>query len=260
MKSQPVEFLDVVEHDLNYAQDFYDLWLTDGAAKFLSRFREAVTWIERRLNRSIGLDCGFRWLQPICYLLDGTTISISDSVSTPPSTQEVLMKNVLLFLSIGATAVTIAIAKPGDSVTPSQDAAAARAAIDKGHETFMAAMNADNTDALLAPLAADAVFMPPNEATLVGTAAIRRWHETAVKQAKTLGATVPNREVILVGDWAIESGNFTWRVQLAAGGAPVEDKGKFVAIWHRQPDGSWRVQRDIWNSSLPLPPNPPPHT
>ena len=46
MKSQPVEFLDVVEHDLNHAQDFYDSWLTGGAEKFLRRFREAVTWIE----------------------------------------------------------------------------------------------------------------------------------------------------------------------------------------------------------------------
>ena len=46
MKSQPVEFLEPVEHDLNYARDFYDSWLTGGADKFLARFREAVTWIE----------------------------------------------------------------------------------------------------------------------------------------------------------------------------------------------------------------------
>ena len=46
MKSQPVEFLEPVEHDLNYAQDFYASWLTDGAAKFLTRFRESVTQIE----------------------------------------------------------------------------------------------------------------------------------------------------------------------------------------------------------------------
>jgi len=47
VKSQPVEFLEWVEHDLNYARDFYDSWLTGGADKFLARFREAVTWIER---------------------------------------------------------------------------------------------------------------------------------------------------------------------------------------------------------------------
>ena len=46
MKNQRVEFLEPVEHDLNYARDFYDSWLTGGADKFLARFREAVTWIE----------------------------------------------------------------------------------------------------------------------------------------------------------------------------------------------------------------------
>ncbi len=46
MKNQRVEFLEPVEHDLNYARDFYDSWLTGGADKFLVRFREAVTWIE----------------------------------------------------------------------------------------------------------------------------------------------------------------------------------------------------------------------
>jgi hypothetical protein len=46
VKSQPVEFLDVIEHDLNYAREFYDSWLAGGAEKFLTRFREAVTWIE----------------------------------------------------------------------------------------------------------------------------------------------------------------------------------------------------------------------
>lgn len=46
MHRQPVEFLEWVEHDLAYAQDFYASWLTDGAAVFLDRFLETVSWIE----------------------------------------------------------------------------------------------------------------------------------------------------------------------------------------------------------------------
>ena len=45
MKSQPVGFLEFVEHDLNYAQRFYDSWLTNGSDIFLDRFREVVEWI-----------------------------------------------------------------------------------------------------------------------------------------------------------------------------------------------------------------------
>jgi len=45
-KSRPVEFLEPVAPDLNYARDFYDSWLTGGADTFSIRFREAVAWIE----------------------------------------------------------------------------------------------------------------------------------------------------------------------------------------------------------------------
>mgnify|MGYP001566873496 CR=1 FL=1 len=46
MKSQPVEFLDFVEHDLRYARAFYDSWQTDGGRKFLGKFYETADWIE----------------------------------------------------------------------------------------------------------------------------------------------------------------------------------------------------------------------
>ena len=46
MRSQPVEFLAVVEDDLRYASDYYDSWLSDGGIWFRDRFRETVAWIE----------------------------------------------------------------------------------------------------------------------------------------------------------------------------------------------------------------------
>lgn len=46
MQSQPVEFLEWVEYDLAHAMDFHDSWLTDGADRFLDRFRETVSLID----------------------------------------------------------------------------------------------------------------------------------------------------------------------------------------------------------------------
>ncbi|MBI4661560.1 MAG: hypothetical protein HY735_22285 [Verrucomicrobia bacterium] len=46
MKSQPVEFLEVVERDLRYARAFYESWQFQGAEKFQAKFRDAVAWIE----------------------------------------------------------------------------------------------------------------------------------------------------------------------------------------------------------------------
>ena len=46
MNSQPVEFLDIVEHDLRAARAFYDSWLSDGADQFSAKYNETLDWIE----------------------------------------------------------------------------------------------------------------------------------------------------------------------------------------------------------------------
>ena len=54
-------------------------------------------------------------------------------------------------------------------------------------------------------------------------------------------------EIIPVGDdHAIDVGSF---VETAADGSH-KDHGKYVAIWAKV-DGSWKMVRDIWNSSMP---------
>jgi ketosteroid isomerase-like protein len=30
------------------------------------------------------------------------------------------------------------------------------------------------------------------------------------------------------------------------------DKGKYVTIWRKQPDGSWKVVEDMFNSDIPM--------
>jgi len=37
------------------------------------------------------------------------------------------------------------------------------------------------------------------------------------------------------------------------GGEPEQDSSKYIEIWKRQADGSWKVAFDIFNSDLSLP-------
>jgi ketosteroid isomerase-like protein len=114
-------------------------------------------------------------------------------------------------------------------------------------------MKANDAQALGRLVTEDAVLMPPNQPAVVGRAAVIDWFAGVVKQARTTGVGIPQREVIVAGDWAIERGSFTWKVAPTAGGAPIEDRGNFLAIYQRQTDGAWKVTRNIWNSTLPAP-------
>ena len=39
----------------------------------------------------------------------------------------------------------------------------------------------------------------------------------------------------------------------SAGGPAMQDNGKYVTIYQRKPADTWRMARDIWNSSNPPP-------
>ena len=38
-----------------------------------------------------------------------------------------------------------------------------------------------------------------------------------------------------------------------ADGKEMKDEGKYLEVWKKQGDGSWKCSADCWNSNLPLP-------
>ncbi len=57
---------------------------------------------------------------------------------------------------------------------------------------------------------------------------------------------------MLAGDVAIERVTYTATVWPAGAQSSIEDQGKGLHVYARQPDGSWRLKQDIWNSDRPL--------
>ena len=127
-----------------------------------------------------------------------------------------------------------------------------RQAIDRGHEQFVAAMRAGDASALAVLLAEDVQFDPPHEASRKGKQNVTSWAQELFAAVKTQRVSTSGREVVLNGDYAIERGEVVWAVTPAAGGATSEERGRFLAIWQRQSDGSWKVKHDIWNSINPV--------
>ena len=93
--------------------------------------------------------------------------------------------------------------------------------------------------------------MEPNQPALIGKEAIRSFFQTHFDQFATKGTDEPV-EVEVAGDWAFVRGTYTITQTPKAGGEPIEDSGKWLAIYKRQPDGSWKCYCDIWNSDRPL--------
>jgi uncharacterized protein (TIGR02246 family) len=114
-----------------------------------------------------------------------------------------------------------------------------------------AAWNSQDLEKLLSLYTEDAVRMPPNEAAEVGKEAIRGSLQRSFGEFTSQGGSVVD-DVRVSGDLAYVRGTGEYTDTPKTGGEPIQGVGKWVAVHQRQPDGSWKMICEIWNSNLPL--------
>ena len=135
--------------------------------------------------------------------------------------------------------------------TEAADAEAIRALVERFNERC----NVGDLDGLMSLYADDAVRMPPNEPSWVGQAAILAGFASGFEQY-AYDDQVENQieEIQVSGDWGFARGSYSLTVTATEGVDPFDD-GKWMAVFRRQPDGSWKTARDIYSSDSP-PPRP----
>ena len=117
------------------------------------------------------------------------------------------------------------------------------------HE-WVAAFEAEDAAHAATFLTDAAVLVPPNEAVVTGAEAIEAWSQRMFDGMTVQEATTTVGAVRVAGDWAVSHGE--WQMTMSVGGATVGDTTRYLLVWERQADGSWKVAYDIWNSALPV--------
>ena len=127
-------------------------------------------------------------------------------------------------------------------------------AIKQIREAHIAAVNRGDVDAWMALYAEDAVQMPPNMSANIGRRKIRPWANDFLAPYRSAAYALLVDEIHVAGDWAFERGAYKITLTNKEGGGSIQDIGKYITIYQRQPDGQWAMARDIWNSNS-LPPS-----
>jgi uncharacterized protein (TIGR02246 family) len=124
------------------------------------------------------------------------------------------------------------------------------AAINAVQDREIAVASMGNADSVAMVGTDDAVLMPPDEPAVHGRDAMKKWAETMFSQA-SLSGRYTSSDVTVSGDLAVVRYTGELTMTPKAGGAPVTERIKGIHVMKRQPDGTWKIAQDVWNSDAP---------
>lgn len=139
---------------------------------------------------------------------------------------------------------------------PQVDIEAEKAAIEKLLGDWLEATNKpgeEGADGYASFVTENAVWLPSNAERIDGRAGVREMIlQLTQAEDVSIDWKATSIEVATDGKLAYVIGTYEYSLKDAEGN-PVSDRGKFVNIWKKQADGSWKAAVGIGNSDLPAP-------
>lgn len=133
--------------------------------------------------------------------------------------------------------------------TAAADPAAVRAAIDSANKRGAESFNAGSPDGMIASYADDAVVMMPGMKAMKGRAEIDAGMKGMFDAMDIKNFRATTTDVMVSGDMAVETGVLTLEAG-PKGGTLAADTTKYLTVWKKQADGSWKIVRDINNTDI----------
>jgi uncharacterized protein (TIGR02246 family) len=130
------------------------------------------------------------------------------------------------------------------------DSASAAVSIAEAASAFSRALESGDAEGMAAQYLDDATVVPPSGRLIEGRDSIRAFWTPRNPEFRTLEHSLTTDRLEVSGDVAVEVGTWRQRSQLRDE-EPRESAGRYVVVWRRLPDGSWRMQFDTWTAPFP---------
>ena len=127
------------------------------------------------------------------------------------------------------------------------------AAIRKLDEQWSAAAERNDVDATVSYYSEDAVLLAPNTPIANTPKAIRDIWAGLLGPNTSVSWKVTKVEVSKSGELGYLYGTYQLSIKDPNGGPTINDTGKILEVWKKQPDGQWKCIVDAYNSDIPLP-------
>jgi uncharacterized protein (TIGR02246 family) len=156
-----------------------------------------------------------------------------------------ILAGIILTL-VAATAVFAQTTKQAAAVSAASPDALAevRSAIDRGNAQWSEGWARGDAAMVASIFAEDGVQLSGTGKLIKGRQQIMERQKTAMAGADPgVKVTVTTTNVWLDGDTAYETGKYKY--EYTEKGKPGKDEGRYITIWKRQKDGSWKLAMDM---------------
>jgi ketosteroid isomerase-like protein len=118
----------------------------------------------------------------------------------------------------------------------------------KINQQMAKAMMEGNPQATLGFYAKDAVSLPNYGEMVKGIDAIKKSNEEMASSGKVNSVEFNTVMVNTYGNMVSEIGTYKMNITMPGMASPVEDNGKYLTLWEKQPDGSLKIKVETWNT------------
>ena len=148
-------------------------------------------------------------------------------------------------------AATLILASASLQPALAQDNDADRPGVEATLNAYQAALNAADTNAVLPLYEPDGVFMQPYGSSAIGTDAIRRAYDADFRSFR-LSVTFHIAEFRLMSpEWAFVRTESAGTNTVLASGKQSAEANQELFIFHKVPDGKWRIARYSFSTTNP---------
>ena len=158
------------------------------------------------------------------------------------------MRTILALVVVAVVSLFLSSCMPKEP-----DMAALKRTVDEYNAASKDAMMGGNPDKVMSYYEENAMEMAPNMATIKGKAGIKAFQDQMMKSGMKMTAVkFTTLELEAGGKIAYEIGGYEMSMTMPSMNE-MRDNGKYIALWRQQPDGSWKVHAETWNTDMPMP-------
>ncbi len=162
------------------------------------------------------------------------------------STGKPLSRAMSVLAVAGVLAVLLPVLAPSEATGATGGMSAEAKALAKLDDDWSRAAATKNAERVASFYAEDAIAYPPNEPVAVGKAAAKKvWAAYFTDPTFTISWKTVHADV--TGDLGYTAGTYEDSFK-GPDGKTVNEKGKYLCVWKKQKDGTWKAIHDMWNT------------